>query len=156
MEGIFETSSFEERAVDFFMKGYNCSQAVYAAFVPVLDVEEKDALRIASAFGGGFGRLRHVCGAFSGVTLVLGHFFGYDDPSDEKKDTLYPRVQELSCRFEKSCGSIVCREILKNNVPVGGTPSPRTKEYYESRPCARVVGQAAKILEEYLREEGCL
>ena len=148
--------SFAERAVDLFMEGYNCAQAVYASFAPTLGVEEKEALRLASPFGGGFGRLRQVCGAFSGITMVMGHYFGYSDLSSPEKDALYPRVQEMGRRFEEKCGSLICREILKNKAPVGGTASPRTREFYESRPCARVVYAAAEILEEYLKEEGVL
>lgn len=153
---VMMKENFADRAVDLFMEGYNCAQAVYAAFAPSLGIEEKDALRFASPFGGGFGRLREVCGAFSGVTMVVGHFFGYSDLSSPEKDALYPRVQELGHRFEEKCGSLVCREILKNKVPAGGTASPRTREFYESRPCARVVYAAAQILEEYLKEEGVL
>ena len=53
-------------------------------------------------FGGGFGRLRQVCGAFSGITLVVGNLFGYSELSSPEKDTLYPRVQELGRRFEEN------------------------------------------------------
>ena len=148
--------SFADRAVDLFMEGYNCAQAVYASFAPTLGVEEKEALRLASPFGGGFGRLRQVCGAFSGITMVMGHYFGYSDLSSPEKDALYPRVQEMGHRFEEKCGSLICREILKNKAPVGGTASPRTEAFYASRPCARVVYAAAEILEEYLKEEGVL
>ncbi len=147
---------FADRAVELFMEGYNCAQAVYGAFAPSLGVEEKEALRLASPFGGGFGRLRQVCGAFSGITMVMGHHFGYDDLSSPEKDALYPRVQEMGRRFEEKCGSLVCREILKNKAPVGGTASLRTREFYESRPCAKVVYAAAEILEGYLKEEGIL
>lgn len=100
--------------------------------------------------------MRQVCGAFSGLTLVLGHLFGYAELSSPEKDALYPRVQELGKRFESRCGSLVCKEILKNKVDVGGIASPRTEEYYRSRPCGRVVRAAAEILEQYLKEEGLL
>ncbi len=147
---------FEDRAVELFMSGYNCAQAVYGAFSSALGIDEDKALQVASPFGGGFGRLRQVCGAFSGITLVVGNLFGYSDLASPEKDALYPRVQELGRRFEEKCGSLICSELLKNKVPVGGTASPRTKEFYNSRPCARIVGAAAAILEEYLREEGLL
>ena len=148
--------TYPDRAEKFFMSGYNCAQALYAAFSPLVGVEEQTALRLASPFGGGFGRMRHVCGAFSGLTLVVGHFFGYADLSAPEKDALYPRVQELGKRFEARCGSLICKEILENKVDVGGTASPRTEEYYKTRPCVRVVRIAAEILEEYLKEEGIL
>ncbi len=100
--------------------------------------------------------MREVCGAFSGMMLVVGNLFGYDDPAEPEKDLLYPRVQELGARFRHRFGDLVCRELLKNKVSVGGIASERTPEYYATRPCARFVEGAAQILEEYLREEGVL
>ena len=34
----------------------------------------------------------------------------------------------------------------------GGTPEPRTPEYYARRPCPRIIGEAAAILDEMLSE----
>ena len=145
-----------DRAVDLFVSGYNCAQSVAGAFSSVMGMEEEAALRLFSPYGGGFGRLREVCGAFSGMMPVIGYFFGYSDLDDENKNDLYPRVQALAARFEETCGSIVCSKILKGQGAVGGTASPRTEEFYKTRPCARVVYHAARILEEYLKEEGVL
>lgn len=147
---------YKEKAVSLFMEGYNCAQSVYAAFAPVTGVPERTALKLSSPFGGGFGRMREVCGAFSGLVMVLGHFFGYEDLASPEKDRLYPRVQELGRRFREKTGSLVCREILKNQATEGGVASPRTEEFYATRPCARMVAIAAELLEEYLREEGVL
>ncbi len=33
---------------------------------------------------------------------------------------------------------------------IGGKPEERTKEYYDNRPCAVIVYNTAKILEDYL------
>ena len=156
MEKNLKPMPFPERAVSLFMEGYNCAQALYGAFAPALGVEEREALRIASPFGGGFGRMREVCGAFSGMMLVVGQVFGYGELQSQEKDELYPRVQELGERFRQRCGSLICREILGNKASVGGTASPRTAQYYATRPCVRVVEAAAEILEEYLKEEGAL
>ncbi len=156
MEKELVLSPTAEKAVSLFMNGCNCAQALYGAFAPLFGVDEKEALRLASPFGGGFGRLREVCGAFSGMTLTLGLVFGYDSPEHPEKDKLYPRVQALGERFRSRFGTLVCRELLKNQAEVGGTASPRTAEYYAARPCARIVLGAAEILEEYLKEEGAL
>ena len=147
---------FPSRAVSFFMEGYNCAQSVYAAFAPLVGVEEKEALRLASPFGGGFGRMREVCGAFSGMMLVLGHLGGYDTVTCKEKELLYPRVQELGRRFRARFGNLVCRELLEKKAQVGGNASPRTKEYYATRPCALFVEGAAEILTEYLKEESLI
>ena len=60
-----------EAAYAYFLKGYNCSQSVVAAFAPQLGLSEEMALRMSAGFGAGIGRMREVCGAFCGVVTVL-------------------------------------------------------------------------------------
>ena len=98
------------------------------------------------------GRLREVCGAVSGMFFVLSLLYGYDTPGDDVcKKQLYTDVQALAGKFREKCGSIICREILKN-PPTDPTPSPRTAEYYKSRPCARMVFAAAALMDEFIAE----
>ena len=143
-----------EMAVANFMKGYNCSQSVVLAFADMLPVNESDLLKMASSFGGGMGRLREVCGSVSGMFIVIGLLYGYDGPeTGPVKAEHYKRVQELAHRFEEKHGSIVCRELLGLNVKrEAPTPEARTKEYYKKRPCPEIIGDAAEILEEYIKE----
>jgi C_GCAxxG_C_C family probable redox protein len=146
--------SKREIAMDNFMKGYNCSQSIILAFADMLPGDEKDLLRMASSFGGGMGRLREVCGAVSGMFMVAGFLYGYDGPeTGQVKADHYARIQELARRFEQEHVSIVCREMLGLNVKHDEpTPEARTKEYYKKRPCPEIVGDAAEILEEYIKE----
>ena len=139
-------------AAELFLKGYNCAQSVMVAFCDVTGLEKDFAARMASSFGGGMGRMREVCGAVSGMLMVAGLLYGYEDPGDDvSKKAHYTLVQELSRQFREEVGSIVCREILKN-PPSDPTPSPRTEEYYKKRPCARMVYLAASILDRYIEE----
>ena len=141
-----------EKAADLFMQGYNCAQAVAVAFCDVTGLDEKTTAKTVSAFGGGMGRLREVCGAVSGMFFVLGHLYGYDTPGDDReKMQLYARVQELAAKFKAQNGSIVCREILKN-PPTDPKPSPRTAEYYAQRPCVVMVMTAARLMDEFIAE----
>ena len=144
----------EEEAKRLFMQGYNCAQAVFCAFCDETGLDIDTAARMASSFGGGMGRLREVCGTVSGALLALGILRGYDDPKDpQAKAAHYQLVQEYARRFREKNGTIVCRELLKD-VPVtpGGTPEPRTPEFYARRPCLRLAGEAAAILDELLAE----
>ena len=59
-----------------FMEGYNCSQAVVGAWAEDIGLDSETAYKIASGFGGGIGRMREVCGAFTGAVMVLGLKFG--------------------------------------------------------------------------------
>ena len=140
------------KAAELFLGGYNCAQAVAVAFCDLTGLEEKQAAKMASSFGGGMGRLREVCGAVSGMRLVLGILDGYDDPTDDAaKKALYSRVQALAREFREENGSIICRELL-DNPPADPNPTPRTADFYTQRPCARMVLTAARILDEYLQK----
>lgn len=147
-------STREEKARKAFKEGYNCSQSLMLAYSDVIGIDEKQALRLSSAFGGGMGRMREVCGAVSGAFMVLGLLYGYDDAKDyEGKKDVYARVQEIAEDFKNEEGSIICRELLgidgKDTSPV---PSKRTEEYYKKRTCEEKVGLAAKILDEYIEK----
>ena len=143
-----------EAAIANFLDGYNCSQSIVLAFEDVLSVDSSTLSRMASSFGGGMGRLREVCGSVSGMFMVAGLLYGYDGPeTGQVKADHYARIQELARRFEEKHGSIVCRELLglsvRHDVPV---PEARTNEYYKKRPCPEIIGDAAEILEQYIKE----
>ena len=139
-----------DKAFELFKSGYNCAQAVAVAFCDMTGLTEIQAARMASAFGGGMGRMREVCGAVSGMFMVLGLLYGYEDPkADATKKELYTQVQALAEDFKKDAGSIICREILKN-PPSDPVPSARTEEYYATRPCVRMVYTATSILDDYI------
>ena len=143
-----------QEARRLFMEGYNCAQAVFCAFCDETGLTIEEAARISSSFGGGMGRLREVCGTVSGALMALGMLKGYADPkSPEAKAAHYRLVQEYARRFREKNGTIVCRDLLKN-VPVtpGGVPEQRTPEFYARRPCLRLAGEAAEILDAMLKE----
>ena len=140
------------KAAELFLSGYNCAQAVAVAFTDGTGLTEGQAAKMASAFGGGMGRMREVCGAVSGMLMVLSYVYGYDTPGDDvSKKRLYGQVQELAAAFRAENGSIICREILKN-PPSDPNPTPRTAEFYAKRPCAKMVMTAARLLEQFMEE----
>lgn len=151
-----EKSPRGQRAMEFFLEGYNCTQAVALAFADLIGMDEKTLLRMSSSFGGGMGRLREVCGAVSGMFLVAGFLYGYDTPGaagQQAKAEHYARIQELAGEYRAVNGSIVCRELLGLEMSGANrpTPEPRTAEYYRKRPCGQVIGIAATIMEEYVK-----
>lgn len=141
-----------DRAEELFRQGYNCCQSVFAAFADRVGMTTEEAARIASPFGAGFGKMREVCGAVSGMTLLAGYLEGYSDPADyESKKELYAQIQKMCAEFESREGSLICRELL--GLEKGedlGEPSVRTEEYYQSRPCIGACRTAAGIAEKYL------
>ena len=139
-----------EQAREYFTAGYNCAQSVFLVYRDITGIEEELAATISAPFGGGMGRLREVCGAVSGMTMVAGFIAPNSQPNDnDNKKNCYATVQALAEEFRAENGSIVCRELLglaqQKDDP---TPSPRTGEYYKRRPCAEYVAIAARILGE--------
>lgn len=140
--------------MDFFLDGYNCSQAVVLAFDDLTGLDTGTLLRLSGSFGAGMGRLREVCGAFSGILIILGLLYGYEDPHGQNEKMLhYQRIQQLAGTFTEKRGTLICRELL--GLPPGPDsyiPSQRTETFYLSRPCKEIIGDAAEILDRYITE----
>jgi hypothetical protein len=66
-------------------------------------------------------------------------------------------VQELLAKSKKDNGSLICAEILglegHEKAVCHYEASPRTAEYYKTRPCAAKVESAARIFADYLRNK---
>ena len=146
------------RAVDNFMAGYGCCQSVVAAFADLYGLDETMAKRIAAGFGGGVGRMRMMCGAVSAIVILVGLDCGQTEGSDrEGKSACYKVVQQLLERSKQDNGSLICAEILgikgHEKALSSYEASPRTAEYYKTRPCAAKVESAARIFADYLRHK---
>ena len=144
-------SEKSEKAKELFKSGYNCSQAVFGVFCEELGIDFKTAMKLASPFGGGMGRMREVCGTVSGMFMAAGLMFGSTDSSS--KAELYKKIQDLASRFKENNRSIICKELLagieNSTSPI---PSERTNDYYKKRPCIELVGDAVEIFENYIKE----
>ena len=145
------------RAVDLFMEGYGCCQSVVAAFADLYGLDDTMAKKIAAGFGGGVGRLRMMCGAVSGIVMLVGLDCGQTEGGDrEGKSACYKVVQELLARSEAENGSLICAEILglkgHERAQCSYVASARTADYYRKRPCAAKVESAARIFADYLKE----
>ena len=144
-------SKKSEKAKELFKQGYNCSQAVLGVFCEELGLDFTTAMKLASSFGGGMGRMREVCGTVSGMFMAAG--LAFSDESNNKTEQ-YKIVQELAKRFKEKNGSIICRDLLQGvETSTSPIPSERTNEYYKKRPCIELVGDSVEIFEEYLYEK---
>ena len=146
------------QAVENFMSGYGCCQSVVAAFADLYGLDKTMAIKIGAGFGGGVGRLRMMCGAVSGIVMLVGLDCGQTEGSDrEGKSACYKVVQELLAQSKEENGSLICAEILGINgyekAQSNYVASARTAEYYNTRPCAAKVESAARIFADYLRKK---
>ena len=167
MENYIEKKAAE--AESLFKSGYNCAQSVALAFSDYVAEKtglDEDSVRSmltcgCAGFGGGFGRMREICGCVSGMTAIAGFICPAAQASDASGKALkaenYALVQKLAGRFNAENGSIVCRELLAGTCPVSSEPQPsdRTAEYYRKRPCSALAAAAAAyVAEEICSREG--
>lgn len=143
----------KEKAEKYFKSGYNCCQAVSCAFCEDFDISEQLMAKFAEGFGGGMGRSRSVCGAVSAMVMLSGLALSKGEAKDlETRKNVYEAVQKMLEEFKTSMGSVVCSELLGENLPKDNSaiPTPRDKTFYQKRCCADCVALAAEIAEKYL------
>ena len=137
---------YSERARGLFLEGYNCAQSVFCAFAQDYGIDLNTALKMSSSLGGGMGRMREVCGAVSGSAMLVGLKYPEYD-----KTQVYEKVRAIADEFKKTNHSIVCKELLGLSKPENSSvPEARTQEYYQKRPCVKIVEDAVLATEKIL------
>ena len=133
-----------------FGQNFDCAQTVFSHFAEELDLDEEDALKIASGFGGG---MHHcgACGCVTGGLMALGMKYGFADGTDEVGINLMnEKAQKYMALFRERCGALNCRELLGTDV---STTEGKMKagEVIPLR-CPGFVEAACDILDEMLSE----
>lgn len=138
-------------AKNLFLSGCNCAQAVALAFSDLINIPEEELSAISKGFGGGFARQRLICGAVSGMAMVIGAVEKNTD-----KGEVYADIQSACEEFKSQTGSIICGELLGGKIARDTSPTPekRTEEYYAKRPCPDMCALAAEITENLLKRKG--
>lgn len=150
-----EIDDRRDRAVGYFMEGYNCAQSVVLAYCDVIGIDQDTAKKISAPFGGGMGRLREMCGACSGMFMLMGFKYPVTDANNQAiKEENYTAVQRTANEFKDYFGSYICADLLKlDRIPQHPFPSNRNARYYAERPCSRFVAVAAEIVGRELLTE---
>ncbi len=132
-----------ESAVDNYLKGYNCCQAVLCAYCEEIGLKEEDAFKITEGFGSGMGALGDTCGAVTGMFMALSYANSKSDLNNLKatRADTYAKVRKAAELFKQEHTSLYCRELLKE------------KRENKKEGCAKCVRDAATIVERYLNEE---
>lgn len=137
-----------EMALNLFNTGLACSQAVVLSFKDELNIDENILKNLSLGFGGGLARQRLVCGAVSGMVMVISTMVA----NGKTKLEVYKIIQDACKDFSNVTGSIICAELLgqspKQNT---GIPEERTAEYYKKRPCGELCKIAADIADKYVK-----
>jgi C_GCAxxG_C_C family probable redox protein len=139
-----------DSAVARFDTGLNCAQSVLAAFASQLGLEESQALKIASPFGGGISRRGEVCGAVTGALMALGLGRGSDTPAG--KENTYQLGQDFLQRFEIKHGTIHCKELINIDISTPeGRQQARAGGVFTSL-CPLFLRTATEIVESLLEK----
>lgn len=144
--------SKNEVAVEKFLEGYNCAQAVFYSFSDDLQFDKNTALKIACGFGAGMGRKEEVCGAVTGGILVIGAKYGRGENEDKTATELtYTKTRELMNRFAEKHGSFICRKLLKDCE----LTTEEGQKYFKdndlfNKTCKHCVDSVVEILEHIL------
>lgn len=144
-----------ELAHHWHKQGYNCAQAVVAAFEDVIPLSTHQVMDVSSGFGGGAGT-GELCGAISGGIMALGltHSVDHNDPVGSKQRTV-ALSQMFQARFQERLGHLRCAELLDNPME-GWENHPMSQAMGFEKPCHLIVTLATEIVEEMLKEEGIL
>ena len=142
----------QEKAVEYFNRGFHCSQAVLAAYADQCGLTEEKALKLGACFGSGM-RKGEVCGACTGALMVLGILYGYDDPDNQKSKQTADEVNDrMMDGFAEACGSCLCKEILGYDISTPeGKQRAREKNLFRDL-CPQMVRNAVNVLENIIRE----
>ena len=112
-----------DTAIKYFVeKKASCSQAVFSAYGEQLSLGKVDhdtCMKIASAFCGGIANMGNVCGALTGALMALGLKYGVsamEEATMEEGMKIIEISQKLLNEFKSLNGSIICRELINNDL----------------------------------------
>ncbi|OFX22518.1 MAG: hypothetical protein A2041_07920 [Bacteroidetes bacterium GWA2_31_9b] len=143
-----------EKALTYYSSGFNCAQSVIVSFADIMNIDEETALRLASGFGGGMGRMQGTCGAVTGAFMVIGYLRGkYKQGDDDAKEITNHLIQEFSKKFTQINGSINCKTLIHFdlNTPEGRKEAYDTKVFDKN--CTNYVKSAVELLEDIINKE---
>lgn len=133
-----------------FAAGYNCAQAMLAAFGPELGLPREQCLALAAPFGAGMAREGEVCGALTGALLVLGLRYAraaINNPG--AKEEAYRETADFLDVFRANHGTILCRGLLgvAMNTPEGLHQA--REQGLHQKVCVPLVDEVARMLAEW-------
>ncbi|MEI8132773.1 MAG: C-GCAxxG-C-C family protein [Leptolinea sp.] len=145
-----------EKAKDFYDRGFGCCQSVLCAFSEDFGLDTTTALKLATGFGSGMGRMGDVCGALTGGFMALGLKYGKVNTDESKycpaTEITYAKVAELARRFRERNETMHCRDLtgLDLNKPEARVYA-REHNIFSGR-CSQYVQDVVEILEELLAD----
>jgi len=140
-----------EKALKFYSQGFNCAQSVIVSFADIMELDEEKAIRIASGFGGGMGRMQKTCGAVTGAFMVIGFLRGKvingTEVSNEEANAL---IQEFSIKFAEKHKSTDCKALICFDLNSEKGRDEAKKADVFNKKCTKFVVTAVELLDDIL------
>ena len=143
----------ESEAVQKFLDGNVCSQAVLGHYCDRFNLDRSTALKIAAGFGAGM-QMGKTCGVITGAYMVLGLKFGAEtsDKPEGRKD-VYNAIVEFTRTFKERNGTTDCRELLGCDISTDeGSETAREQNLFTTV-CPRFVREATELLDAIIDEK---
>jgi C_GCAxxG_C_C family probable redox protein len=147
----------QRRAEAYEYLTHSCSKGSALALMEEFGLGNWTLIRAMSPFPG-FGMTGGICGGVTGSLIVLGLFFGSDDPEDyEGTGRTMTAAREFIARFKAELGTIMCPE-LQEDLIFGRYMDPRaSKENFAAfknaqgyEKCALPPGVGARLAAEVI------
>jgi C_GCAxxG_C_C family probable redox protein len=130
-------SKLGDKALENFDIGFNCAESVFlAATVEKSLGLGEDAVKLASAFGGGLGH-KELCGAAAGAAMAIGAVHGRTK-ADQDRGPSKNAVTEYIKEFKEKLETTKCEEL---------TSSFEFNSNERREHCRMIVKVAAELLE---------
>jgi C_GCAxxG_C_C family probable redox protein len=136
-----------ERAASCFAEGLNCAQSVFSSYAPEMGMDRDTALKVASGFGGGMGRLGRTCGAVTGAMMAIGLKHGRTKGDDlQAKEACYLLVRKFVDEFTSLHGSVLCNELIGHDMSDPQQRAVAREAGIFATVCPQLVRDAAEIV----------
>jgi C_GCAxxG_C_C family probable redox protein len=146
-----------DSAASYHDRGYGCAQSVLASYADDFGLSEEHALKLATGFGSGMGRMCHICGALTGGFMVIGLKYGKYTTDGTKygneTETTYQLVRKLADQFQARNGSILCRELIGYDLNDPAQRAEVVKLGLFKSSCGKYIQDSVEFLEEILEYE---
>ncbi len=130
-------SSLKDKAIDYFMNGYSCSESIVQAAIDD-GLCDKSLLPVATSFSGGMSS-GCVCGALAAAQIISGYNFGRNNSKNnpvQARENAKALVESFKERNKATCCKILS----------GGRQGMERKIH-----CQKMVGDACELVENMFK-----
>ena len=146
-----------ETALQMFDSGFNCAQAVLAAYAGRYGIDELLALKIPCGFGAGMARLQETCGAIIGGTIVIGLAMSENAKREEdvliNKENVYESIIDFTDKFKERHHTIKCRDLLNCDISTEDGKKEYDKNNLRLKVCFKCIEDVVEILEDFIHTD---